>query len=255
MTNEEYVAVTKYGKIRSPNEVIFPILKQMEDNNWRLIGTGFFITRHGIFLTAKHVLRDVLDNNSNEQTHPIVALLFISETSFQIRRITKGFLNVPGDIAAGIITNTDESGKLLGNGFYGLSRTPLSKGDKIHTYAYPETMHDDNNKINFRSRYYDGLIEEYLPRGRDSSMLPNACYQTNMQILPGASGAPVFNSSGNVIGINSTGFNDSIPPYTSFISCITDAFGIILEGITLPCGNKEYCTIEELCSLGYVTAC
>ncbi len=254
MMNGKYVAVTKNCKIRPPNEVIFPILKQMEDDSWRLIGTGFFITKHGIFLTAKHVLRDVLDSYTNEQTHPIVAMLFTSATTYQIRRVTKGFLNVPGDIAAGVITNTDESGKLLGNGFYGLNRKPLLKGQEVHTYAYPKTIHN-KNKINFHGNYYDGIIDEYLPTGRDCSMLPNACYQTSMQILPGASGAPVFNSSGNVIGINSSSFNDSTPPYVSFISCITDAFGIVFEGITLPCGYREYCTLEDLCNLGYVTTC
>ena len=73
-----------------------------------------------------------------------------------------------------------------------------------------------------------------------------------MKILGGASGGPVFNSAGNVIGINSTGFDDAEPPHTSFISSINDFFNIIVEGIMLPCGYKEKCTLEELCNLGYV---
>lgn len=81
-------------------------------------------------------------------------------------------------------------------------------------------------------------------------MHPNACYQTNMKILSGASGGPVFNSAGNVIGVNSTSFTVD-PPYTSFISSIVGAFNIIVEGV-MPYAYKEKWTIEELCNLGHV---
>lgn len=251
MSTDQFIAVTKDGKIRNPNEPIFPILKQLDDDNWRLISTGFFITKYGLFLTAKHVLRDVLNNETNEQTHPIAAFLFLPESKFTIRRVMKGFLNVGGDVAAGIIANIDETGKLESNPYYGLCRTPLTVNDKIHTYAYPETTHS-GNKINFVGNYYDGIVEEYLPNGRDYTMLPNSCYRTNMKILGGASGGPVFNSSGNVIGINSTGFNDAEPPYISYVSSINDFFNIITEGIMLPCGYKKNCTLEDLCNLGYI---
>lgn len=245
MTTEKFIATTKDGKIRNANEAIFPIIKQLHNDNWQLIGTGFFVTKHGLFLTAKHVLRDVLDSYTNQQTHPIAALLFLPNNKFQIRRVLKGFLNVPGDIAAGIIANTNEFGKLLGNSYYGLNHIPPTIGEKIHTYAYPETTHEDNT-IKFRGDYYEGEIEKCLPDGRDQTMLPNSCYQTNMKILPGASGGPVFNNSGSVVGINSTGFNDANPPYTSFISSVNDAFDIIIEDITLPFCHIKKCNLREL---------
>lgn len=163
----------------------------------------------------------------------------------------KGFLNVSGDIAAGIIANTNKVGNLIGNGYYGLSITSLSKGDTIHTYAYPKTKHC-GNKITFCGHYYQGKIEEYFPEGRDKVLLPNSYYQASMQILPGASEGPVFNSDGNLIGIKSTGFNDSESLHTSLISSIKDAFNIIIKGIKLPCGYKDICSIGELCNLGYV---
>jgi len=53
------------------------------------------------------------------------------------------------------------------------------------------------------------------------------CIQTNMQIKGGASGGPVFNDEGYVIGINSTGFEmtDSEEPI-SFVTPIQKVFDI-----------------------------
>lgn len=250
--NETFIAVNKDGTICSPDESTFPILKQLENDCWQLIGTGFFITKNGIFLTAKHVLQDVL--NANKQTHPIVAFLFPSQGIYQIRPILKGFLNVEGDVAAGIIQNKDPSGKLLYNPFYGLSCKEMRAGDKIVTCAYPETKHSGFD-ITFRIKFYNGEIQEYLSQGRDNVMLPNPCYHTSINILGGASGGPVFNSDGHVIGINSTGFSSGDLDHSpiSFISDIKACFNIILEGINLPCGNYiERCTIEDLYKLGHV---
>lgn len=251
MSTETFIAVNNDGTICSPSESTFPILKQLENDNWQLIGTGFFIAKNGIFLTAKHVLKDVLDNK-NRQTLPIVAFLFPSPGKYQIRRILKGFLNVSGDMAAGVIENTNQSGELLHNPFYTLSRKKMNSGDKVFTCAYPETIHTGPN-ITFRIKFYNGEIQEHLPQGRDK-MLPNPCYHTTINILGGASGGPVFNSKGQVIGINSTGFTfgDDQPPI-SFISDINGCINIVLEDITLPCGSYiQQCTIKELCELGNI---
>lgn len=251
MLTETFIAANKDGTICSPSESTFPILKQLENDNWQLIGTGFFIAKNGIFLTAKHVLRDVLDDK-NKQTQPIVVFLFPSQGVYQVRRILKGFLNVPGDMAAGVIENTSLSGELLYNPFYTLSYKKMEPGDKVVTCAYPETIHAGPD-ITFRIKFYSGEIQEYLPQGRDK-MLPNSCYHTTINILGGASGGPVFNSEGRVIGINSTGFtcsDDQLP--ISFISDIKDCINIILEDITLPCGNYiQKCTIKDLCESGHV---
>ncbi len=48
-----------------PKEAIFPILKHEENGNIKFLGTGFFVTRLGFFVSAKHVFEDVLDIKGN----------------------------------------------------------------------------------------------------------------------------------------------------------------------------------------------
>lgn len=43
------------GNKVDPSHTIFPIIKHDNNGSISLIGTGFFISENGIFLTAKHV--------------------------------------------------------------------------------------------------------------------------------------------------------------------------------------------------------
>jgi hypothetical protein len=42
-------------------EVVFPVLKCPDAQNWQFIGTGFYIAVNGLFATAKHVLLEAYD--------------------------------------------------------------------------------------------------------------------------------------------------------------------------------------------------
>ncbi len=227
-----------------PQDATFPILKQLDGGNWQVIGTAFFISKHGIFLTATHVLREVLDQQG-QQINPIAAFIFLPENNFLIRRVLKGFFGT-GDVAAGILENNQDS--TLTNHHYTLSYTRRKKGDPIFTCAYPETKHS-GNEIDFKLNFYSGQIEDHYSNGRDK-MLPNPCYQTTMHIKSGASGGPVF-FKGQVTGINSSAFNfsDDDSP-VSFISDINGIFNIVIEDIFIPSiGHIKNCTLQELLTL------
>ncbi len=53
-------AITDDGKTAKPIEAIIPVLAQdIDDHQFRFIGTGFFIGQGGLMITAKHVLDEV----------------------------------------------------------------------------------------------------------------------------------------------------------------------------------------------------
>ena len=61
--------IDRDGNDAQGTHAIFPILKQIEGRDFKLIGTGFFISSFGLFLSAKHVLRDCFDDSNSEKYH------------------------------------------------------------------------------------------------------------------------------------------------------------------------------------------
>ncbi len=43
------------GKNIDPGAAVIPIMKELERGRLAIIGTGFYISRYGLFLTAAHV--------------------------------------------------------------------------------------------------------------------------------------------------------------------------------------------------------
>ena len=75
------------GASVEPHTVIFPILKEVSSRETRLVGTGFFITTIGHFVTAKHVIADVYDIPNGRQDGFIHALHFVTTDKYLIRHI------------------------------------------------------------------------------------------------------------------------------------------------------------------------
>lgn len=233
MATGKFKSADGNGNPCDPMEAIIPILKQLSKDQWQLIGTAFYITTNGIFLTARHVLDDVI--NQNTQTHPIAVFHFLPNKQYIIRPILRAFLKNQSDVAAGLAAEIrhNSTGNLLENKIVILSRSITKNGELIHTYAYPETT-CSLKKIIFSSNYYEGKITKHYPDGRDSVLMPHKCYQTTMNLLGGASGGPVFNSNGEVIGINSTGYEQNTNSHISFISDINEIFNIVIDKVNIP---------------------
>jgi Trypsin-like peptidase domain len=99
------------------------------------------------------------------------------------------------------------------------------QGEKIFTFAYAKTtvQNSPTPSIFLNPRYYSGRVEEYYADGRDKILLPYPCYRTSFSMHGGASGGPVFDSSGRVFGINSKSYEtEDGNPNISFVSRITD---------------------------------
>lgn len=232
------------------HHAIFPILKQTDDGRFNLIGTGFFISSFGLFVSAKHVLRDCFDGK-DAQKFPVCLLQFLPEDRYLLRHIPWCSSHNTADVAVGLAENLPGSEPSPG---LTLTTSGPSNGDDVRTFAYPETKIEqmsESQVMNFKPKFYDGRIIQYLPNGRDKIMLPGPCYQTSIVIKGGASGGPVVGKSGRVFALNSTGYDGTHE--ISFVSRIDEIIYLGLPHLRLPDG-QELCsvTIFDLANAGWI---
>jgi len=226
-------------------EGIIPLLKLVEDGQYKLIGTGFFIASSGVFATAKHVLLSAYDRG-----HPIFTWQLIPPNQWFIRPIIQFSYHDIADVAIGVssLAAHEETGELLVDTRVRLTTRVPAIGEIVATYAYPNSLLqtvEGGQVLSFSPQFYEGRIVEYLPTGRDRVILPGPCYRTDMIIHRGASGGPVAEQTGRVIGINSTGFDGTDDFYFSRIEEILE-LEIITEG-------NDRITIHQLANEGTVT--
>ena len=201
-------------------DVIVPILIETDSSEWKIIGTGFFITSTcGLLITAKHVV-DVVINDDGSQKYP----LFIIQCSYEkwyIRPIDK--VNIPPNYDFALISCKQlvhKSTKLpYKNRVLPISKTVPQKNDNIHTVSYPcssvKKIKDGTQNIKLELQPYPGKIKAFYPEIFNPSndhetyvkrYINTPCFETTMVIHSGASGGPVFNSKGKVFGVNHRGW-------------------------------------------------
>ena len=238
------------GNDSQGHQVIFPILKQDPGAVLQLIGTGFFISCCGLFVSAKHVLRDCFAQDG-AQKYPICLVHFLPNRQYQFRHIVWCSHHDICDIAVGL-AEPAESGEI--NAVLQLTTSVQPNGATCVTYAYPKTEIQQVGSIhvlNFKADFYDGRIVQCHPQGRDKILLPGPCYQTSIVIRGGASGGPVIGSSGRVFAINSTGYDgtDDI----SFVSRIDEILHLMIPSINLPNGQViSSVTVADLAKSGWI---
>jgi hypothetical protein len=64
--------VAPHGPLPNPVGHTFPLLSHDRAGTWRLVGTGFYVSADGLFVTAKHVIEDVWLNDG--QTSPLAIM-------------------------------------------------------------------------------------------------------------------------------------------------------------------------------------
>jgi S1-C subfamily serine protease len=222
-------------------KAIFPIVKQdIVSKKFQLFGTGFFIGDQGLFMTAKHVLRGFVEKDSDR--NPINIFPLLQDSEFPLRSIKKVFWKSNSDVAVAFLDETK-----CKNDFLKLSSTPCRKGDLVYTYAFPASQIEqlgESPDILPSLDIFSGILEEAYPQGRDKRMLPNPCWKTNLPIHAGASGGPVFNQEGKVIGLTNSSLN--IDPSCSFISTLEHIMNLKISDIHIPGFDKKIFSLKEL---------
>src|SRR5919109_1268493 len=128
-----------------PNPVghTFPLLTHDACGKWRLIGTGFYISGDGLFVTARHVVDEVLDGD--RQIAPIVIMHLRSESglfgpeSYLLRPIGQCWLGETADVALGAAAQAinNRTGEVLSHWSWPLSWQAPEIGATAATYAFP----------------------------------------------------------------------------------------------------------------------
>ncbi|WP_118972810.1 S1C family serine protease [Taibaiella koreensis] len=156
------------------NDVLF------KKDNSKSSGSGFFLTTGGIIATSAHV---ILDASGIEVTAS-------RETGTFTYKAKLLLTDIENDIA--LLQITDSQFKTLPAIPYGIAEN-ADIGVKVFTIGYPL-----NEVMGRNYKVTDGIISATSGVADDARY-----YQISVPLQPGNSGGPLFNQSGNVVGITS----------------------------------------------------
>lgn len=254
------------GKPINPADGVIPIMKEIDKGKLSIIGTGFYLTRYGLFLTSEHVLSDLVCDNK-------VLTGYVchrdSDNELHFRRILAVNLYKKADLAIGQADNFMEkfpNGPLMN--MRGMLSTEIpNQNEKLITYAYPENKimdftQSDNIPV-VSSDYYEGVFLRHVTKSEHPFMeYPH--FETSIHIKSGDSGGPVF-YRGRIIGVNCRGwdFGDADDDHLSYIVPICESLPLAVGHLQIPEISWEYkqiptnrrtakLTVEELMNYGHI---
>jgi hypothetical protein len=186
-------------------------MKELEPGVLQIVGTACWITRYGLFLTAQHVLATLADEAGASLGVGFVAQL-APERNIYLRRIRRASLLQSADLAVGQADNylAERPDDPLPNMRARLTTTIPPIRSDVTTYAYPE-----NAELDFRDKdampvvvsdYSAGFFLRHVAIS-ENPWIPYPYFETSIEVKSGASGGPVFDYRGRVIGVNCRGWD------------------------------------------------
>lgn len=249
-SQKQYGARDGTGAAIEPFEGIFPLVKELEPGKVAVIGTGFYITRYGLFLTARHVLMDVVDA-AGKPTHRLFALHYPRDvTEVYIRNVLTFNFSDQVDVALGQLDNFLEKvpKRPLANIRPTLTLKTPRRNSEVLTFAYPENeiidFTDSSVPNHIAGNYFDGRFLRHVTDSRHP-WFPHPHYETSIRIKNGASGGPVFDRWGRIFGINCAGMDFADGGHESRMIRIRECLCLSLNRMQIPTDSWEMAQIPE----------
>lgn len=248
-----YKVLDGSGQLIDPHTCIFPIMKELPNGATQLVGTGFFITMLGHFVTAKHVILDVINPTTQMQIAPLHAVHFVEGSSVLVRNILKVSWHNTADVAVGKMDFhvMNDTGRPLTNRVPNFTTTQPRVGSRVVTFAYPESdpVYRQGQPAAFRPQFYAGELLGYSQQPRDQRLVAWPHYTTSINLLGGASGGPAFDENGRVFGINCVGGIEGL----SYMGCAGDLLPLQVHDFPLKqSASASDPTVLELAELGHI---
>jgi hypothetical protein len=228
------------GPLPNPVGHTFPILTHDPLGVWELVGTGFYVSGDGLFVTARHVVDHVL--RAGKQIAPLVIVHPHSDTGLfgpsdvLFRPIVQCWLGDQADVALGVAATftNNQTGELLRHWSWPLSWSTPAAGARVGTYAFPRhQMSPDAQSVIFQPELYRGTVKS-TGEFRDRTMVSFPYIEVDCRIHGAASGGPIALQAGRVVAVNCTEMTSTDAPgpgYGAQIRCLNDAF---IDGAALP---------------------
>lgn len=220
---------------------VFPILKLSSTGDLALCGTGCFVAPGGVVLSARHVF----EGNDVAPGDQFWILQSCAADSPVARRITQFVLHDELDLAVAELDNRPELGPAFDeHPTVGIMKLDPEIHEVVASFVYPHTLiqHtrvdasgewiDVEHFIRLRSHWEVGLVVGVHPAGL--RLVKGPCIESSVLVDGRASGGPLFNSNGFVIGVNSTGLDsgDDAAPLSTATS-IREALALQIRGESL----------------------
>lgn len=193
---------------------VFPIFQRSSDRTSRLAGTGFFLAPSGIFLSAAHVFE--IENKEGDSYW----ILYIdSDDHGHDLDFVEIMIKPEGrDIALGQVAMSGQDHPVVS-----IMELLPEINEVMASFAFSHTLiHEIEEqdgvqvqRVQYRNHWELGKVEEVERDGFWQT--PGPAFRSSILVEGRASGGPVFNSNGFVVGINCRGMSpaDSIPYSTA----------------------------------------
>ncbi|WP_205944714.1 S1 family peptidase [Pelagibius litoralis] len=241
-------ARTGDGKIISATTGVVPILRELEPGKLQVIGTGFYVTRYGLFLTARHVFDHIVKSDSPGR-HSL-RILHDTGNALHIRPVTRISYSHYADVALAEADNfiSQFPEQPLRNLRPILTLRHPVPGSNLVVFAYPRNALldftvDKSSCVEMFADRFEGQFECIREPGKYDAHQVEA-YQTTVPIEGGASGAPAFDSEGRIVGVVQSSIDFGVGEHegvvTSFLTPLRHALDLGFNNLMLSEGIWEY---------------